>query len=215
MKKAQIPVHWIFVIIAGSIILLFFVGFGIKYIDLQKSKLNAEIARGIDSTVSGLKLGGNFKTVKLNDDTNIEFNCDGFTINDEFNHKWSENVVFSPDNIESDELFVLTRKFAYPFSIENVIFIGYDDYKIFIIDDEFSKNIRSIIPEDFSNVEFVKVNDLNSIDFNEFKHDVFVSLLIISSHKFLSCKIRAFLKLILSIQFCLIKFGSLLQALIS
>ena len=175
MKKAQIPVHWIFVIIAGSIILLFFVGFGIKYIDLQKSKLNAEIARGIDSTVSGLKLGGNFKTVKLNDDTNIEFNCDGFTINDEFNHKWSENVIFSPDNIESDELFVLTRKFAYPFSIENVIFIGYDDYKIFIIDDEFSKNIRSIIPEDFSNVEFVKVNDLNSIDFNEFKHAKIVS----------------------------------------
>ena len=175
MKKAQIPVHWIFVIIAGSIILLFSIGFGIKYIDLQKSKLNAEIARGIDSTVSGLKLGGNFKTVKLNDNIHIDLDCDGFTINDEFNHKWSENVIFSPDSIDSDELFVLTRKFTFPFSVENVIFIGYDDYKIFVIEDEFSKNIRDIIPEDFSNIEFVSINDIGNIDFNEFKHAKIVS----------------------------------------
>ena len=72
MKKAQMQIHWIFVIAAGSIILLFFFGFGLKYKDLETTKLNVAIAKHIESSVLGLKTGEQFKTVKLNEKTKIE-----------------------------------------------------------------------------------------------------------------------------------------------
>jgi len=165
MNKAQMQIHWIFVIAAGSIILLFFFGFGLKYKDLETTKLNVAIAKHIESSVLGLKTGEQFKTVKLNEKTKIDFSCNEFKINNDFKYDWSENIVFSPDVINSDKFVVWTKKVQFPYGVDNVVIISDLSQKIYLIDSEFSRAIKSLIPNDFTNVQLIQFDDLQDLNF--------------------------------------------------
>lgn len=174
--KGQAQVHWIFVVVAGSIILLFFVGFGFEYKDLQNSKLNSKVAMQFDNVINGLKIGEQYKVLEISEKVNVNFKCDSLTINNDFSHKWDENIIFSPDKISSDKFIIWAKKVEMPFGVDNIILISSKDYKIFILDSEYARGIVESIPRQFDNIKLIQISDLENINFNEYKNVKIISL---------------------------------------
>lgn len=175
MKKGQAQVHWIFVIVAGSIILLFFVGFGFEYMKLQNTRLSSAVAMQFDNTINGLKIGEQYKIVDTSEEISASFNCDGVKINNNFNHKWEENIIFSPDKINSDKFMVWAKNINIPFGVDNIILISSGDYKIFIVESDYARNIVSSIPKQFDNVQLINYEELSNINFDSYENTKIVS----------------------------------------
>ena len=169
MNRAQMQVHWIFVIAAGSLILIFLIGFAVKYNDLQSAKLDADIARYIDNAINGLKVNEQFKIVQLSEITNLEFGCDDFIVNKNYKHRWPENIVFAPKNLNGDNLIVWAKKFELPFAIDKLIFISEVNNKIYLIDDIYAREFKSYIPSIFNNIELIDIEALSNLDKSGYK----------------------------------------------
>lgn len=182
MKRAQsIQFNWIFIVISGSILLVFFTGFGIRYIDLQKSKENAEIARGIDKIINSLRGQEQYKEIDINTDFSYEFNCDSFKINDDYVQNLNGKIVFSPKEIKVKNLYVWTKEFRTLFKVDNLIFLVDPNKNIFLISDSNDENyvqeLKNGIPSLFSNIKFVNFNDIGSLDVDGFNNEfVFFNL---------------------------------------
>ena len=149
-KKAQgMQFNWIFVIIAGAIILAFFLMFTVKYTDLQNNKVSARIANSIESQLDSLKTAEVSTTIENN--AEINFQCDKFYVNNFISKGLSEKLIFSPLIIKGN-LLAWTQEWNYPFSVTNVFYlIGVnDEYKYKTNIDGFGGRI----PDDFT-VNFV------------------------------------------------------------
>ncbi len=135
-KRGQIQFNWVFVIIAGAVILAFFINFTIKYIDLQNQKMGAEMARDLDNNLNSLS--NNILTRKdeialpLNAD--FEFNCNtnSFKINNFYNQYISNKIIFSSPKFKTRILKVWVNSWKYPFKIDNFFYISSDKIKYYL-----------------------------------------------------------------------------------
>ena len=78
--KSQSQFNWIFIIIAGAIILAFFVNFALKYKSLQEEKISVELLINLDNALFNLQASpfNTFDVVNVPKD--LEITCNNFKI---------------------------------------------------------------------------------------------------------------------------------------
>lgn len=136
MKKGQgVQFNWIFVIVAGIIILAFFATFAVRYKDLQTKKDNAEIARGIDNLFYGLSATTQHNSINAHWVFNFDLDCDEFTINNDYIQHLDEKIVFGADEINTSNLFIWTKEFKKPFRVANLIYVIDPDQEYYLVGD--------------------------------------------------------------------------------
>ncbi|MDD5650891.1 MAG: hypothetical protein PHF86_10830 [Candidatus Nanoarchaeia archaeon] len=138
MKKAQMQFNWAFVIIAGAVILGFFVTFTVKYIDTQNMKESAIISNDIYNMLYNLQ-GSSFKTdleVPLGITANLDFTCDRMVINNFASESLKKQFIFSPKTMKTNTLNLWVQQWKYPFKISNLFYISPKEKKYYILYDE-------------------------------------------------------------------------------
>nr|MBA4404743.1 hypothetical protein [Nanoarchaeum sp.] len=120
MKKGEIQFNLIFVIIAGVMILVFFLFFTTKYIDLKEKQEAAKIAGEIDNLVLGLKSSTQYKELNV-PSFNLNVGCDNITINDKYTREL--DYVFFATNGNSKKLTFWVKEVEKGFRIDNVVFV--------------------------------------------------------------------------------------------
>jgi hypothetical protein len=124
MKKGQgVQFNWIFVVVAGAIILALFLYFGLNYKQIQIAKENAEIARGVDKIVEGMVGTEQYNNITFIEVLNLKFFCNRFTVNNDYTQNFGIKTVFAPEEINSKELFVWIKEVKLPFRVDNVVYI--------------------------------------------------------------------------------------------
>jgi len=131
--KSQIQYNWIFVIIAGAVILAFFIGFSQKYIDLQNKRLAAKMAVDIDEALNSLRGSQVYEAIDLGLKTNIDFDCNSFMINEYFSKGISEKLIFGPSRITGKTLLVWVQPWKYPYRVDNFFYTSGDNMKYYLI----------------------------------------------------------------------------------
>jgi len=168
MKKGQIQFNWIFVIVAGAIILAFFINFGMKYMELQNKKLGVQAARGIENELDNLKTVQLYTELPLGLNTKIEFSCNNFKVNDYASRGLSDKIIASDRIIEGKSLLLWTQEIYAPFKIGNIFYISSSERKHYLIYDsssfEFVKGLD--IPEIFD-VEKTDDKEIEGIYFTD------------------------------------------------
>lgn len=124
--KSQIQFNWIFVVVAGAIILLFFTGFAFKYKDLQEKKQEIIFLNNFDRALTNLQSSGFKTSTSLELPLDIKVECDGIYVNEK--HE-TLNLFFSPEEL-SDKIYVWYYPFEYPFRITNFYFLIDDEVNI-------------------------------------------------------------------------------------
>jgi len=167
-KRGQgMQFNWIFVVIAGAIILSMFTGFAVKYVDLRESRNDAEIGRGLDQIFLSAKSTAQYKTFDIGRDFDISFLCDEFVINKNYRQGY-DYVVFGDSAEDVEELIIWSREFKHPFRVDNIIYV-FDPRKTVAVSESvpgFESGLPDgiqVVGESYADV----VVDIDSLPYND------------------------------------------------
>src|SRR3989338_3661458 len=144
--KSQAQFNWIFVIIAGAIILTFFVSFALKYKSLQDEKLSVELLINFDNALTNLQSTTFTVFDTIEAPKEIEITCSKFRIeNREYDN---DKLIFSPKNLK-DKIYIYYRQFNFPFKIDNFYYAISPGNKFFLVhNDQKSREYAQALIDD-------------------------------------------------------------------
>ncbi|MBU0535849.1 MAG: hypothetical protein KKE20_02715 [Nanoarchaeota archaeon] len=137
-KKAVVEVqfNWIFVLVAGALILVFFITIINKQKTVSEKKLSVEILNSMDRIMSGQKASENRQDVISMFEVEMSYSCGGcdcdFSLAGMSKSK-GNLVVFAPTSTESDRLLTWTQSWDMPFRVINFIYISIPENKYYFI----------------------------------------------------------------------------------
>ena len=161
-KRGQVetPINWVFVLIAGAIILLFFSIVIYRIQGTAQKQSEASLITNINSILSGIGLSSS-TSVLIEDlpSRNAFFSCQGYNLEGAAGI-YDQRLTFAPNSLNIQRLVLWTNAFNMPFFISNFLYVSSPDIRyIFVYDDSSaSQNIRNrigkLIPESISQ-EFI------------------------------------------------------------
>ena len=164
--------NWIFVIIAGAVILLFFFSMIQKQQSLSIAKTDASIVRQIETLLS---VAGSLKeTISTKDLPNIDLtfqckkrgtSCDCTYKSGTMDRSYDDKIIYAPKKITGTQLHLWTHTWEQPFRVANFLYITNDRHQYIIVTNNqpIANDIKKIIPERI-NVKYVTdLNGLNTV----------------------------------------------------
>lgn len=172
MKKAVVEVqfHWIFILIVGAIILLFFTTIILKQKAVSEERLSVDVLNSMDSILTGAIISP--QTLHSIDAPNvdIEFTCEDYSIG-RFSKTLGKYVVFSPDLLRGREIMPWALPWDTPYRVTNFLFLTTDNLKYVVVDNP-SETLDNVIYEELkvtkqlvSNMDAVKPTNNYKIKF--------------------------------------------------
>ena len=128
-KKAAVEIqfNWIFVLVVGVIIFIFFTRITLKYQEVSESKIAISVLANIDTIATGA--ASSRDTDQIIDIPNVDIrissteNCYR-TYKIGKNNRGLENVfIFSPQRIEGNKLIFWTLDWSVPYRVSNLVFL--------------------------------------------------------------------------------------------
>lgn len=175
-RKAMVEVqfNWIFVLIAGSLILLFFIAIVNWQRGLAETNLAKDVRNNLRTIITHSKLGTEESRENLIRTPNkkINFVCEEATSS--FNiektgvsESLATTVLFSPDYIKGREMVTYTMKWKAPFFIMNFLYMTSPELRYILVKDaateDKAKEFYDLLPEKISK-EIMDVNDIPSLE---------------------------------------------------
>jgi len=174
-KKAMIEVqfNWIFILIAGIIILMFFIGITSWYKDNEERRIAGDVLTKIRTILINSEL--NSRAASELEVPNIEFifTCDpdecgnygcastmmfeGTGIHEDT----PIDIIFSPDNIKSDFINVWALEWKTPYKVTNFLYITSPAVKYVLVykeDQVYSKNLATSVYDKMKENEYIEKN---------------------------------------------------------
>ncbi len=156
-KKGQMTLtfNWVFVLIAGGMILLFFVGIIVKQKSVSEQKLNFDVVTVMDSILTGSTVSEqtiNFVDISGLAGFELFFDCeldDGGGFDDLFSQygitdssassELPMQVLFAPDTIEGSEMITWSLPYKMPFKVMDLLMVTSTSIKYYVIGGEGSE----------------------------------------------------------------------------
>jgi len=163
-KKAIIDVqfNWIFIIIAGAVILLFFVSVINKQKTISDNQISVTILNDMESILTGAKVSTGTVNLVAIPKTQIGFECDRYFIGNA-RIPIRDKVIFSPDLIKGTELITWALDWSVPFWATNFLYLTTKEVRYVIVDDPLGNLAEKIhddwLPEDLTK-ELVDPGDI-------------------------------------------------------
>ncbi len=126
-KKAQIEVqfNWIFILIVGAIILVFFISLITTQKRASEASIAAEIMGKVDTIMTGAKVSIGTTNVIDIPRLHLEIDCAGYRVGTEYEiprRNFIDKIVFSPDRLEGNQLITWTQQWDAPFRVSNFLY---------------------------------------------------------------------------------------------
>lgn len=146
-KKAalEIQFNWIFVLIVGGVIFMFFFSVIKSQQETSEKEIAATLVRNIDTITTGAK-ESRFTAQKIPlPDTEINFECGGcdclFSIKG-IPQRYGEKVLFSPNKVTGKSLLAWSLEWNVPYRATNFLYLTSPRVKYFLVYDA-SRNPQS------------------------------------------------------------------------
>jgi len=152
-KGIEITFSWIFAIIAGTLIFLFFVGFAAENMDLFGKLTAMRVSEEMNSAFTGLKTGLVSTSLSFNKEVKLQFKCIGekkekLIVGYRSGKNLYDNLVFSPEELNGNEFLLMTKSWNVPYKVDNFIFIS-DKNRKFFLDGDVPDGLIDNLPDDF------------------------------------------------------------------
>lgn len=121
--------NWIFILIAGTVILIFFITIVQKQKEISQIKLAASIRTDISAILTGAGVTADTTNILTMPKTEIYFTCDEEGYSDfeiartGVNKKTSFDVIFAPDFVKGPTLVTWAKEFKIPFKVMNFLYL--------------------------------------------------------------------------------------------
>ena len=165
-KKAMLgdQINWVYVLIAGSLIMIFFISIIYKEKQLSDEKIAIESIKAIDSLLSQPARSSQIvKFPGLNLQASCDYGITSLRIGTSSDIKPYE-PVFSSSNVKSNEMITMTEEWLVPYKVTNFVFLTGNDSRFVIMYDgaewkPFAELLYNSLPEQ-SNKKVYSVTDI-------------------------------------------------------
>ncbi|MCX8147061.1 MAG: hypothetical protein N3D84_01190 [Candidatus Woesearchaeota archaeon] len=157
--------NWVFIVIAGAMILVFFIMVINKQKDISDTKLAIEILDSIDKIIYGQKISENREDVVVISETEFSYDCGGCSCTlsiGEVSKAKGNTIIFMPSHLKSNFLAVWTQSWDMPFKIANFVYMTVPEIRYYFVkpSDSFKREFIEKLPQ---NLTYSIVDDANSI----------------------------------------------------
>lgn len=187
-KGFELQFHWIFVLIAGALILAFFFSIANKQKDLSQQRLQLTLATDIENIFTGAIVSKGTAQKLPVPPQGIAFECnEGCAC--EFRiakapRQFGDKSMFAPKLLEGQDITVWALEFKLPYRVTNFLFLTNPNIKYYIVHDgqtgtstsqkllqQITKNIPPLIQ-----YEKITQTQLTSIKEEDYQHTKFILL---------------------------------------
>ncbi|MBW2977587.1 hypothetical protein KY331_01960 [Candidatus Woesearchaeota archaeon] len=176
-KKAQMEhFNWIFVLVAGTIILIFFITIVQKQGMISQTKLAASIRTDIAAILTGAGVTPDTTNILTMPKTPISFTCDAEGYSDfeiaktGVNKRTPFDVIFAPDLVKGPTLVTWSREFKLPFKVMNFLYLTDAQVRYILVfnpENSFAERIEAELPDEIT--KEIRTSTLGIADKNNYK----------------------------------------------
>src|SRR3989338_5160049 len=153
-KKAfEIQFNWIFVLIAGAAILIFFTSIIIKQKSITQSSTNIEMLKQMESIIAGASVSTDTIVPFEVPDFEIRISCNKLSIGAS-STQYQNLILFAPSLIKGNKLVAQTMEFREPYRSTNLLFVTSMQASYILIGDSLSKEINKTLPAELDKQSF-------------------------------------------------------------
>jgi len=138
-RKAVIEVgfSWIFILIAGVVILGLFTYITVKQGNFFKTVINANLLTDLNAIFIGAQVSKNTAAQFNIPETTLTFDCQSYGIEqglgNDINHDLLGRFIFAPDRLKTSELITWSKPWSLGFRITNFLYITSPYIKYYIV----------------------------------------------------------------------------------
>jgi hypothetical protein len=185
-KGFEMQVHWIFILIAGAVILAFFFSVATKQRSLSEQKLSITLSANIDAVFAGaVESKGTAQLLPL-PAGGMEFSCSdvcdcNFIIGGKAT-SFKDKVIFAPSLLEDQDAVAWSNEWKLPFRITNFLYITNPNIKYYLVyipgtnSERMLDRIEKIVPPSISMEILTDPSDLSAIPQEGFQETKFIFL---------------------------------------
>ncbi len=148
----EIQFNWMFVLIAGAVILALFIGIILRQKGISETSTNALVLNNLDGIISGSEASvGTVNVVKI-PEAKIEFGCNSYAVM-EASKQLNAMNVFTPSVLEGNSLITMTLDWSIPYRVTNLVYLTNSRMRyVFVADtnNEFANKIFKMIPDEIN-----------------------------------------------------------------
>ncbi len=166
----ELQFNWVFILIAGAVILAFFFSIIIKQQNLSEQRLAITLVNELDSiTTSASVAKGAAQQLDL-PKAGIDFACTddcacAMSVG-KVTRDYKDKLIFAPKRIEGDSVLFWTLDWKVPFRAVNFLFSTNERIKYFFVEDDSQESqqllakVKALIPKTV-NAEFITISDVD------------------------------------------------------
>ncbi|MBI4151289.1 hypothetical protein HY492_04125 [Candidatus Woesearchaeota archaeon] len=168
--QLEIQFNWIFILVAGAVILGFFFSIIVKQQNVSEQKLAISLVNELDAITTGASVAkGAAQRLDL-PKAGIDFACSSectcsFSIG-KVSRDFKDKLLFAPKRIEGDDIVFWTLDWKIPFRATNFLFATNERIKYFFVTDDSQESqqlkakVQALIPEQV-NADFITLADVD------------------------------------------------------
>ncbi|MDD5086796.1 MAG: hypothetical protein PHV16_03510 [Candidatus Nanoarchaeia archaeon] len=163
-KKGVIEVqfNWVFILIAGVLILLFFGSIVLKLKSNSDTTISNTILTNMQTIMAGAEVSSNTVTPISIPDTKIEVSCDSISVGSITSDITKNKIVFAPEIIEGRTMLTWSLPWGFPYHISNFLYMTTPNFKYIIVDSTKGKEIYYKLPQGLTK-QLVDKNSLSDL----------------------------------------------------
>ncbi len=184
-KGFELQFHWIFILIAGALILAFFFGVAQKQSELSQERLQLTLAIEMENIFTGAIISKGTAQKLPVPPQGIEFECNEgcaceFRI-EKAAKQFGDKAMFAPALLADQDITVWAQEFKLPYRVTNFLYLTNPNIKYYLVyeNETLSKGllqqITNLIPSIIS-YETKTIPELTSLKAENYQHTKFVLL---------------------------------------
>lgn len=166
-KGFEIQFNWIFVLVIGAAILLFFASLVFKQRDLSEAASKTNLLRSFQDLIEAASVSIDTSSLTSIPKSNIKVECSRISAGGT-SRQYQNLILFAPSSIKGSKLVSQTSAFNIPYRSSNILYITSQEMRyIFIGNNELYKEINRTLPaelskENYSSYDPSKIKDTNN-----------------------------------------------------
>ena len=166
-KKAfEIQFNWLFVLVAGTAIIIFFIVLVTRHKDISETSAKADVLKSIESIITAASVSTDTVNVLDITNSNIEVGCNRVSIGG-VSRQYQKLILFAPTLIKGNKLITHTLAFNAPYRVTNLLYITSPQIRYIIIgssNSEFAKEINKSLPIELKKEIYKSIPDIKNLN---------------------------------------------------
>ena len=177
-KRAfEVQFNWMFVLIVGASILMFFAAIAIKQKDISKASIDITILKSIQSIVSSASISTGTTQIKDIPSSSIGIDCNEISVGGS-SKQYESLILFAPSLIKGEKIITKASVFSAPYKVANFLYMTSPQVRYVIIsngkEDTLARQVNRSLPSEldkefYDNVPILKNNNNYKVRFVFFR----------------------------------------------